>query len=156
MPDAQTRGSGSHMYGEVVNVEPVGDDAAFIDDRFFRKGEASGFGHNCLVNSLRQCLDVRSIDVASIRQRLMTLYPSGPAKVTDDSYLGLEHHWRDVLRLINAKLHRTLQRSVADYKVLCVNLSGRGQSVDIYGDGGERLFIAVVGGNHFIPLHAVT
>ena len=60
---------------------------------------SEGERNNCLIDSLRQCIGVQC-DRTLVRADLQSLYEfhAGRAKVTFDSYLDVEEHWKDILR----------------------------------------------------------
>ena len=60
---------------------------------------SQGEYHNCLIDSLRQCVDIHS-DRRAVRADLMTQCAQAVdrAKVTLTSYLDVELHWQSILQ----------------------------------------------------------
>ena len=54
-------------------------------------GEASGASNNCLIDTLRQVLDLK-INVPTVRTALMEEFPGGQAKVSKANFLTFHLH----------------------------------------------------------------
>jgi len=130
---------------EVVSAAPS-DRARIlrVDGQLFDLGQASGEDNNCLIDTLRQQLDVQA-NQAEVRKQLVAAFPGGPTQVGPWSYLELQHHWQAVVRLLGG--------DPASFRVACVDLRYRGHG-DVVGQGSQTLYIAREGANHFVPLRA--
>ena len=125
-----------------------------INNRHFIAGKASGAGFNCLIDTLIQCCHLQGHVVApTVRSYIDAKYPS-----FQGAFLELETHWADVLNLIHANItdprvaHTTGEGQVCDrYKTVCVDVELMGNG-DVVGTGSNTLYMARVGGNHFVPL----
>ena len=140
-----------------------------IDAAYYYLGFASGAGCNCLVESLRQCLDV-SVNAQAVRNDLkqefstacgVNCHHSGSRceqncmKVYDKNYLSTDH-WEAVIRLIGR--HAAASSSTGfDTANLCLRVlelgSGDSSGVVLGNPNAEKtLTIAHENGNHFVPV----
>ena len=71
-PDAEPGAAGPHMAGE-LDVQ-YADGVVRLNGTFYMKGKASGAGCNCLIDRLRQKLDITA-DSKEVRKQLMELFP---------------------------------------------------------------------------------
>ena len=135
-----------------INVE-------FSGNRFV-KGSASGYECNCLIETLKSCLNDNNIpcvaDVPWIRQELRRLFPHGENQVEERNYLDLRNHWRSINDLIgiSARKHNCdlmNQIHARNFKVTAVLEEGR-VVVERDGDGPIQLFMLNEGNYHFVPL----
>ena len=116
----------------------------FQRDLVYFMGSASGDECNCLIDSLRQCLDV-ICDVGRVRSLVQR---SNPHLIFGD-YMELQHHWRDVIRCIGVVLGMNL--TPQDFSIICVDALHVGHG-DREGTGTRTLYIARQNANHFVPL----
>ena len=115
-------------------------------------GVASGNGCNCLIDTLRQCLNL-ICNVAYVRQVLEERHRGRNSQIQYMEYLQLDWHWRDVLELLAQ--HNLVDRSfdVNDFRVVCVDMNMPGHG-DVFGRAEARhtLYIGRQNLNHFVPL----
>ena len=123
-------------------------DIFIVDGREYMLGCASGADNNCLIDTLRQKLNIIA-SVGSVRRRLQERFPSGEARVTAHNFLELQAHWRAVLEFLGQTAGRPIDTN--HYRVVCLDLT-IGHSGDVVGTGALTLHIARVGLNHFVPL----
>ena len=116
----------------------------FQRDLVYFMGSASGDECNCLIDSLRQCLDV-ICDVARVR----SLVQRSNRHLIFGDYMELQHHWRDVIRCIGVVLGMNL--APQDFSIICVDALHVGHG-DREGTGTRTLYIARQNANHFVPL----
>ena len=99
-------------------------------------GSASnGEYNNCLIDSIRQCLGLEC-DRKLVRQDLEVIYAraTGRARVTETSYLDVDHHAQDIIRSLFR--HNTSGQqsecSIADFCVIALyaNREGHGSVVE--------------------------
>jgi len=115
-------------------------------------GAASGDGCNCLIDSLRQCLNL-ICNVSYIRQVLEDRHRGQDSQIEQSDYLQLDLHWRDILELLAQ--HNLCERNfdVNDCRIVCVDmiLCGHG---DVVGsdEAHHILYICRQNMNHFVPL----
>ena len=97
VPDAQLGDNVPHM--RQMNVRRDGRTIWVEGERFETRG-ASGVGCNCLIDTLRQKLNL-VCNPAWVRERLQIMFhESGPSKVESENYLELDLHWDAVVRLL--------------------------------------------------------
>ena len=120
-------------------------------DLAFSLGQATGAQSNCLIDTLRQALDL-VCDVSRVRHMLRSKHPAGPGHVTEFNYLTLDLHWKDIVDMLfqtdesgKPKLHHAM------FRIVCVELSFEKHGV-MEGTGPRVLYIAREEENHFIPL----
>ena len=131
-----------------------GHDVEFhIDGKAFRMGIASGDGCNCLIDTIRQALDIEC-DVSEVRAHLELLHRT----IIPGDFLELQHHWRSIINLlchwrniIGGAISSHVNEAHAMYSVICVDVLYL-ENGDVEGDGSERLYIARQNANHFVPL----
>ena len=115
-------------------------------------GAASGDGCNCLIDTLRQCLDL-VCNVSYVREVLEHRHRGKNSQIGHMAYLQLDWHWRDVLQLLAQ--HNLCDRSfdVNDCRVVCVDMNMPGHG-DVFGRVAARriLYICRQNLNHFVPL----
>ena len=115
----------------------------------FEQGTATGVDCNCLIDTLRQCLDIsdRSI-IDSVRYHLEKTFcwRRGSDRVRPGDYLQLNFHWQTVIMLLGANPEL--------YKIICADWVHKGNG-EVVGSGSDELYIARVGENHFVPLHSI-
>ena len=70
-----------------------------VDNKFYTVGYASGDGCNCLIETLRQKLNLIA-DTAQVRHCLEMAHRQRPTRIKPGDYLELEHHWADVVDLL--------------------------------------------------------
>ena len=130
--DASSRGVGPHM--RQVDTKQVLAMSIM--------GTASGAQNNCLIDSLRQLLDL-TVKVSKIRRALQLQFRTGAKKVTTRNYLQFDFHAVAILRHMGFDpVHFTL---------ICLDLAHTGHG-DVIGFGARRVYLARQGQNHFIPL----
>ena len=123
-----------------------------IESVDYYMGRASGSGCNCLIDTLRQCLNL-VCNVSYVRQLLEERHRGQNTHIEHMDFLQLDWHWRDVLQLLSQ--HNLCDRifDVNDFRVICVdmNLPGHG---DVFGrvEARHNLYICRQNLNHFVPL----
>ena len=131
-----------------------------VGEQVFVKGAASGDDNNCLIQTFILALQdhVSSLlaDPRWIRSELQRRFPSGPDRVTDENYLDLRAHWRDIVSLISQSacrlgFHDCRQIRPEAFRVTCV-YEVRQVVGDVVGDGPTELFILNEHMRHFVPL----
>ena len=135
-----------HMHQ--MSVERDGQ-TVWVDGVRFALGKAIDTDNNCLIDTLRQKLNiVCSTDY--VRQELQKLFARpGPSHVTAANFLDLQLHWADVIRLLGEAYGQRLRPESFRIVVVDVEYLGHG---DVAGDGPTTFHIARENGNHFIPL----
>ena len=148
-PDAEPGAAGPHMAG-VLDVE-YKDGVVTLSGLCYKKGQASGAGCNCLIDTIRQKLDITA-DPRAVRSRLQLLFPRGPDKVTKSNFLDFRAHWAAIVRILGEVARpRPEPRDPADMQFVCADLEYVGHG-DIVGAGLLVFHIARVHTNHFVPL----
>ena len=120
----------------------------------------SGEGCNCLIRTLRECLNDRGLfcvaDVPWIRLELLKRFRAGENRVTEDNFLDLRNHWRSIVDLIGMSArendcdpHRRIV--AANFNVTAVLEESR-PVVEVDGEGPIPSFILNQGNMHFVPL----
>ena len=118
--DAQPGDNVPHMRQTDIKFEA--DGTVEVDRTRFRPGGASSESCNCLIDTLRQALELQC-DLAPVREHLKTLFRDGPGVVRSSNFLELELHWAQV---VDALAHNTGQSfSSRDFRVKCAGLSVR-------------------------------
>ena len=107
-------------------------------------GTASGYQCNCLIDTLRQQLQI-DCDIRAVREHVQTRHPTLPR----GAFLELQHHWRDILSGFSAVAGRHIVPE--DYKIICIDAMYIGNG-DVEGDGANIIYIARQDANHFVPL----
>jgi len=87
-----------------VGCHPFGARELRLDGKFYSVGygnpgsEKDGESNNCLIDSLRQCLNLL-VDRKRVRADLIALFgnANGRAKVTLNSFLDLDSHWQTIV-----------------------------------------------------------
>ena len=141
-----------------------------IEDNFCFLGGSDGWGNNCFIHAIMQCLDIVA-DAGLIRRELMSEFqdPCGSkcrphgvlctpdcTKVyggADANYLSTEH-WDAVVRLVgkhSAEGRRELDPSMYCLRVIELTWQDNGA---VLGDplAPVRLTVARENGNHFVPV----
>ena len=130
------------------------------NEHSFIKGYASGAGFNCLIQTLRECLNDRCLhcvaNVPWIRQELRKRFPTGENRVTEKNFLDLRNHWRSIVDLIGISARANGcdpagHISAANFNVTAVLEDSR-RVVEVDGEGPIPLFILNEGNAHFVPL----
>ena len=120
------------------------------DTAVFALGRASGDGYNCLIDTLRQVLNI-VCNVPAVRAALETRIPS----ILPGDFLELELHGQaivDLLLIFNLAVPSSSRRPVAkSCRIVCFDLLDVGNG-DVVGGDGLALYIARVNRNHFVPL----
>ena len=121
----------------------------WLDGVRFSLGTASGNRNNCLIDTLRQKLDL-VCSTAYVREKLQEAFPGpGPSHVTEDNFLTLEFHATEIIRLLGEAVGQRLRPQ--SFRIVCVDLEYMGHG-DVVGEGPVMLHIARENGNHFVPL----
>ena len=129
-------------------------------DKVFVKGSASGAGNNCLIDSLRQAIDMHfplAVHTGWIREQLQVRFPSThPYAVSQRNFLDLRNHWEAVVQLIlesaraqGCALPRHM--SADSFEVISVEEQRRVIG-DQVGSGPVSLYLLNEGFLHFVPL----
>ena len=139
----------------------------FIDDHLYQLGSASGDGHNCLIDTLRQKLNERpgvcitEGCVSEVRRLLEEMHRYGATPIERRAYLELETYWQDIIDLLEAadNVGNTVSLGSPQFEIVCVDLMfvGNGDRLPQCRDDNVRrqMCIARVNGNHFVPLRWV-
>ena len=138
-----------------ISVEVI-DGVWNINDRYYVKGSATSWGHNCLIDSLRQCLYIHEdINILSIRNKLRRLFcTSGEMQVTRSNFLSVDFHSQAIIDLLLQANFGTKASYHSAYTLSCIHVRGNfetslgGCSI---GTGLNTIFIAYVNSNHFEP-----
>ena len=145
-PDAQLGDNVPHMHQlpweELSAAPPGGAKVLRVEGHLFALGWADGEDNNCLIDTLRQQLEVQAV-LSEVRHKLVAAFPRGPQQVQAWSFLELQHHREEVVR--------HLGRDPESFRVVCVDLQYPGNG-DVVGQGAQTLYIARGGANHFVPL----
>ena len=138
-----------HVAGELhVRYE---DDMVIVNDLCYQLGRASGAGCNCLIDTLRQLLDLRC-DARAVRNSLRALFPEGPDRVTAQNFLDLRMHWQAIVRLLGEfALPRPVALDPNTMRFVCADMVYLSQG-DIVGNSTSIFHLARTGTNHFVPL----
>jgi hypothetical protein len=127
------------------------DGVVKLNGSFYKKGKASGAGCNCLIDTIRQKLEITA-DAREVRHRLQALFPRGPNKVTKGNFLDFRAHWEAIVRILGEVAQPIAEpRDPDDMQFTCADLEYIGHG-DIVGHGPLHFQIARVHGNHFVPL----
>ena len=115
-------------------------------------GSASGAGCNCLIDSLRQSLEL-VCNVSKVRESLEEIHRGKFSHIDHMDFLQLDWHWRDILQLLSQHNLCKKRLDVNDYRVICVDLNLPGHG-DVYGSpqASRILHICRQNLNHFVPL----
>ena len=70
-----------------------------VDNQMYTQGYASGEGCNCLIDTLRQMLNIIS-NTKRVRMELKNKFTTGPRRIRSGDFLELQHHWKDVIDLL--------------------------------------------------------
>jgi len=154
-PDAAWGDTVPHIRQVAVRIE---GERVVVDAQVYFRGRASGAANNCLIDTLRQKLDIVGVSSAWVRARLRERFPSGAGEVTANNFLTLDIHWSSIIEFLGQGAmevglrQRPLQASI--FKIVCVDLESFGELIhgDVVGNGPMILMIARTGHNHFIPL----
>ena len=121
-------------------------DVRFIVDEteHFVMGTASGDECNCLIDTLRQQLNL-DCDPRAVRAFVQTRH----ATLVHGEYLELQIHWRDVILGLAHVAGRDIVPG--SYKIVCLDAMFIGNG-DVEGTGAISLYIARQNANHFVPL----
>ena len=121
-----------------------------VNDVWFKLGRASGAGCNCLIDTIRQQLDITA-DASVVRRGLRELFPSGPNAVGPATYLDLRAHWEAIVRLLGAAARpRPLPLDPQTMRFVCADIVYLGHG-DVVGTGAAVFHLARTGANHFVP-----
>ena len=151
-PDSQPGDSVPHIsqlsWCLLGRSESHGAQVVEIENNQFFVGQASGDGNNCLIDTLRQKLNL-TCSTNSVRSLLRQKFRSGAQQVTESNYLDLELHWWDVITYLGQASNRRLDAD--NFRVVCIDLQYVGHG-DVVGTGPETLYIARENATHFVPL----
>ena len=149
-PDAQL-GAAAPPLLERLEVRCQGP-LVVINGVAYQRGVASGAGCNCLIDTLRQHLQVIA-NVPAIRRALQKLYRVEPTIVTAENFLEFRAHALEIVNLLaRAAALDGDPIDTAVFRIICVDLDHLDHG-DFVGNGDVTLYIARENGNHFIPLH---
>ena len=124
-----------------------------ISGRRYVQGFASSISSNCLIDTLREKLNIIA-NVALIRRYLMAMLPAGHSQVAAPIFLTPSYHWRAVIdSLFRYDMSGKPKLTHSHIQIVCVDVSyaGNGEAV---GTGHMTLHLAKIGTNHFTPLIA--
>ena len=133
-------------------VRHIGPGYVEVDGRKFRLGAASSDANNCLLDSLRQAVSA-DVDLDLLRDILRDTFQEGPMCVEEANYLTLDYHGLAALDAILQHGCHLDPGASKGYTIVCVDMVCMGNG-DVLGEGSTELYIARVGGNHFVPLFA--
>ena len=121
----------------------------WVDGVRFSLGTASGLRNNCLIDTLRQKLDL-VCSSGYVRKKLQEAFPCpGPSHVTNHNFLTLEFHAAEIIRFLGEAVGQRLR--LESFRIVCIDLEYEGNG-DVVGEGPVILHIARENGNHFLPL----
>jgi hypothetical protein len=122
-----------------------------IDGLDFSIGRASGHQNNCLIDSLRQCLDM-ICHVENLRSKLVRLHKNRVTRIPEGDFLDFADHWQDVITLLSEfdQSSKPVVRC-STVTIVCVDLNLPGHG-NVVGTGPHKLYIARQNLNHFVPL----
>ena len=166
---AGTAGSIPHMFQVPWNFTNEARDELIVDGIAYKKGygfpgdPTLGERNNCLIDSLRQCLSHMACDRQKVREDLVEEFGNIAKedyrrRVTNDSYLDVECHWRAILQSL-FRHNSSGCPTTCDLNDYCI--------VALYGDrpghgavlgnkhAAHRLVIINWGDVHFDPCHHV-
>ena len=124
------------------------------------KGSASGTGFNCLIDTLRKCLNDQGFkcvaNIPWIRNELRKRFPTGENAVEACNYLDFRNHWKDIIDLIgeSAREHGCDPNHdifASNFNVTAV-LEETSRVIEVDGAGPVALYILNEGNRHFVPL----
>ena len=151
-PDSQLGDNVPHIkqipWRKLDERTPGGSAIVCVDGRDFFLGKALDEDNNCLIDTLRQKLNV-IVSVPAVRQLMQQAFPSGPHRVTSSNFLELQHHWRHVVQHLGTASGGVL--NPVRFRVVCIDMAFPGNG-DVEGDGPMTLHIAREHANHFVPL----
>ena len=166
---AGTAGNVPHMSEMPWEFRSGSRDELIVDGFVYRKGYGfpgdpmQGESNNCLIDSLRQCLDHLECDRKKVRADLVEEFGSlgigdHRRRVSDDSYLDVDCHWRAILRSLfrhNTSGFPSLC-DVGEYCIVALDGYRPGHGV-VLGDKSAafRLVIINWGDVHFDPCYRV-
>ena len=135
-----------------TSVQYIDAETVAISGRRYKLGTASGDENNCLIDTLRQSLQLPDLaSVASVRRHLLSPGFFGEAServpleavIRPRDFLTLDFHAKDIINLLGA--------SAEAYTVLCLDWVHKSNG-DAVGNGPSTLYIARVREDHFVPL----
>ena len=89
----------------------------------FSRGYASGAANNCLIDTLRQQLDIVA-SLEYVRNQLMLRHTSGPMEVKECNFLTLDYHWADVIDILfDADCSGKPKLRHGRFRIVCVDLT---------------------------------
>ena len=110
----------------------------------FSMGKASGEECNCLIDTLRQQMNLKC-DVRAVRNYLQTQH----SNLAATEFLELQKHWMDIIAGLAHVLGKKIDASA--YRIICVDAMFVGNG-DVEGNGSHTLYIARQNADHFVPL----
>ena len=110
----------------------------------FSMGKASGAECNCLIDTLRQQMNLEC-NITEVRNYVQARH----LNIKRGDFLELQHHWRDVISGLAYVIG--LDTVPSAYKIICVDSMFIGNG-DVEGNGSSTLYIARQNANHFVPL----
>lgn len=143
-----------------INAHFTGSGQLAIGGTLYRPGHASGNGYNCLIDSLRQCLNLEC-NVATVRQHLLTKFPrEGASAVTEGNYLVADLHWEETIRGLGQASGKSAEVVPEKYKVIMIEWPNQPRKRsrvhgDVMGSGSHVLYLTNKGNSHFEPLQQV-
>ena len=127
-----------------------GDNIIISGTPFF-KGRATGVNNSCLIDTLRQALDLTA-NVEWVRAHLQRRILCGDAQVTSSNFLTLKHHWEAVTDLLfQADVSGKPKLRSSVFQVVRVDLTWQ-ENAAVVGIGLRKVHIARENGCHFVPL----
>ena len=143
-------GTVPHIYEAAITF--VDDETVAINSQRFKLGQATDEGNNCLIDTLRQSLQIENLaSVPTVRHHLLSPGFFGKASqrvplaaiVKPSNFFTLDFHAMEIINLLGA--------SAEAYKIVCLDWVHK-SSGDAVGNGPTTLYIARVRENHFVPL----
>ena len=130
-----------------------------IGSQLFKKGEGSPVGHNCLLDSLQQCVNIHircKANLAWVRKQLRLRFPStSDNPVFALTYLDLRSHWEDAIRFMGIS---SADRGYPDARIAPETFTvvavayNHDRVVEQVGTGPTRLHVLNENFDHFVPL----
>jgi len=138
-----------------LNVEVDYHRVVFVEGYAFQIGRASGEGCNCLIDTVKQLLEV---DVPSelVRTDLQREFREGDNKVTRSNFLDFEVHLSAIVRSLDKHARakdRSRQRlDPNSMQFTCIDLVYIGQGASVGNPSDQHFYIARENANHFVPM----
>ena len=131
-----------------------------LDGVEYRVAQGSPLGNNCLIDSLRQCLDNLECDPRVVRKDLLDRFggfaANHDAYVGPGNYLVAEEHWQSIVQCLFARnsCGRPTTCNINDYCLIVLNRNNPEHGGNVFGDRHHAPYQLVVANSnnaHFDP-----